>query len=445
MRHSRSTLRFTRAATAAAILLLIGAQGAFADTAAVDADTATVGSQNVVDLGDVAPGSHVSVPLAFVVTCSGTSHVDPGESVTFTLAGGTVPEDGSLTITTTAVGPIGGFPADGQVCPTPAPSASATVTADVLAPTVEGGPYKYALMFSTSTSNGDGGAVGALAFVDLVLTVVSNTPPALQLPAGVTTEGNESNGAMVTFDAAATDAEDAAAPAVDCSPASGSHFALGTTTVACSATDTGGLTTRGAFEETVTDTTAPTIEGPASLVAVTKDAAGTHVAYGPPIAQDVVDPSPDVACAPASGSAFPVGTTTVTCTATDASGNQATASFDVTVRLGQAVFDAPIGPSNVVDVNGSRSIPVKAQLTLDGEGIAGGTVTLVLTPCGGGATARSVDLVPSNGRWTGKVDASGLDAGCWRATALVGSAGLGSFDIRVLGSATPSKAAKPTR
>jgi hypothetical protein len=53
--------------------------------------------------------------------------------------------------------------------------------------------------------------------------------------------------------------------------------------------------------------------------------------------------------------------------------------------------------------------------------------------------------VPSNGRWTGKVDASGLDAGCWRATALVGSAGLGSFDIRVLGSATPSKAAKPTR
>jgi hypothetical protein len=36
-------------------------------------------------------------------------------------------------------------------------------------------------------------------------------------------------------------------------------------------------------------------------------------------------------CSPASGSTFPVGTTTVTCTATDASGNTATCSFTVSV------------------------------------------------------------------------------------------------------------------
>src|SRR6185503_12292687 len=42
-------------------------------------------------------------------------------------------------------------------------------------------------------------------------------------------------------------------------------------------------------------------------------------------------PGVTVVCTPASGSCFPVGTTTVTCTATDASGNTATCSFTVTV------------------------------------------------------------------------------------------------------------------
>lgn len=39
-----------------------------------------------------------------------------------------------------------------------------------------------------------------------------------------------------------------------------------------------------------------------------------------------------VACAPASGSFFPIGTITVTCTATDLAGNTARVSFDVIVN-----------------------------------------------------------------------------------------------------------------
>src|SRR4030095_4604501 len=42
-------------------------------------------------------------------------------------------------------------------------------------------------------------------------------------------------------------------------------------------------------------------------------------------------PGVTVVCNPPSGSCFPVGTTTVTCTATDASSNTATCSFTVTV------------------------------------------------------------------------------------------------------------------
>ncbi len=49
-------------------------------------------------------------------------------------------------------------------------------------------------------------------------------------------------------------------------------------------------------------------------------------------ATDLMDPHPVAQCAPAPGSTFAIGTTLDTCTATDASGNVATASFHVTVK-----------------------------------------------------------------------------------------------------------------
>jgi len=46
------------------------------------------------------------------------------------------------------------------------------------------------------------------------------------------------------------------------------------------------------------------------------------------------DPAPSVVCMPPSGSFFPLGTTLVTCTATDASGNQTSTAFPVVVTPG---------------------------------------------------------------------------------------------------------------
>ena len=48
-------------------------------------------------------------------------------------------------------------------------------------------------------------------------------------------------------------------------------------------------------------------------------------------ATSVFDPSPDVSCAPPAGSVFAIGTTTVSCRATDSGGGTATADFDVEV------------------------------------------------------------------------------------------------------------------
>jgi hypothetical protein len=49
-------------------------------------------------------------------------------------------------------------------------------------------------------------------------------------------------------------------------------------------------------------------------------------------ATDNLDPNPRLSCVPASGSTFPVGTTSVSCSATDRAGNTVSGSFSVVVQ-----------------------------------------------------------------------------------------------------------------
>jgi HYR domain len=71
--------------------------------------------------------------------------------------------------------------------------------------------------------------------------------------------------------------------------------------------------------------------GPGVSSASATSPAGAHVTYTA-TGGDTDGDHVDVACAPASGSTFPIGTTTVSCTATDAHGNSsAPATFTVTV------------------------------------------------------------------------------------------------------------------
>ena len=80
------------------------------------------------------------------------------------------------------------------------------------------------------------------------------------------------------------------------------------------------------------DVTAPVISNvPADITRVADSAAGAVVTFPTPTAVDNTDGAVPVICSPASGSQFPIGTTAVTCTATDASGNSASSSFNVTV------------------------------------------------------------------------------------------------------------------
>lgn len=74
----------------------------------------------------------------------------------------------------------------------------------------------------------------------------------------------------------------------------------------------------------------PTLSCPAAMTASTTSAAGTAVTFTTPTASAGKEPV-SVACTPASGSTFPLGATTVTCTATDALNRSATCTFPVTI------------------------------------------------------------------------------------------------------------------
>ena len=84
------------------------------------------------------------------------------------------------------------------------------------------------------------------------------TPPVLQLPANIIAEATNAAGAVVSFNATATDAKDTNV-VVTCTPASGSLFPFGATTVTCSATNSRNKTATGSFSVTVIDTTAPSV------------------------------------------------------------------------------------------------------------------------------------------------------------------------------------------
>jgi len=77
-----------------------------------------------------------------------------------------------------------------------------------------------------------------------------STPPVLTMPAGITRNATSPSGATVTYTVTATD-DTTPNPTVVCSPASGTVFSVGATTVNCTASDAAGNTSTASFGVTV--------------------------------------------------------------------------------------------------------------------------------------------------------------------------------------------------
>ncbi len=175
-------------------------------------------------------------------------------------------------------------------------------------------------------------AAGNSAQCSFTVTVTDDSEPTLNCPAPITVNNAAGQCSVeVDFAATASDNCDTSITPV-CTPASGSTFSVGTTTVTCEATDAAGNSSQCNFTVTVTDRDAPEINCPAPITQGNDKGQCSAVVNFTATASDNCDPSVTPACTPPSGSVFPIGATTVNCAATDAAGNTANCSFTVTVH-----------------------------------------------------------------------------------------------------------------
>jgi len=204
------------------------------------------------------------------------------------------------------------------------------------------------------------------------VTVTDNTPPVVTAPGPVTLyTGPGATSCSVT--ASDLDGTFGTGSATDNCPGvgavsrsgvpSGNVFPVGQTTLTYSATDAHGNTGTAQQVVTVIDNTAPVISCPANITLDPSCPTGAIATYSTPTATDNCGVQSVVRTAgPASGSVFPIGTTTVTYTATDIYNNQSSCSFTVTVKTPAAVVQDLINEVQASSLTGTQKNGLLSKL-----------------------------------------------------------------------------------
>jgi hypothetical protein len=293
----------------------------------------------------------------------------------------------------------------------------------------------------TATDAHDNSTPGSFA-----VTVVDTTAPSFGPIGDITVEATTLDGRNVSFAPVAFDIVGGTLMGT-CSPASDGLFAVGTTQVDCFATDPSGNRGFAHFNVIVTpppDTTPPHITVPAPISRVATNTTGEIVTYSASAIDDFDGPVA-VSCTPASGSTFSLGTTTVTCTAQDATGNRATTTFTVTVAVSWSSFMQPINSDGSSIFKQGNTVPVKFQLTGASAGIAnlGATIRVqkilnnvtgsVLETISSGAadTGTTFRYDATSGMYIFNLSTTNLSAGTYAVSALVGTSVLGTVNISI--------------
>ncbi len=169
-----------------------------------------------------------------------------------------------------------------------------------------------------------------------IVTVEDNVVPSITCPSNLTRD------ASATCDYVAVGTEFDATSSGNCSTTvsnsfnggatlAGATFPLGNTNVVWTASDMSGNTVTCNITVVVEDNTDPVLTVPSDINVSTDAGTCDAVVTFATSATDNCDASVDILCVPVSGSTFPLGTTTVTCTATDDAGNVTVSTFDVRV------------------------------------------------------------------------------------------------------------------
>ena len=248
---------------------------------------------------------------------------------------------------------------------------SCTVNGSPLAASPASFGFGVTTIVCTSTDSSNNTATSSFT-----VTVLDNIAPVVTVPANATVQATSAAGAVFTFSASANDNVDGSLPPT-CTPASGSTFQIGTTPVECTATDAANNTGSASFSVTVVDTIAPVLTVPANMAVVLSVSATTASVTYSASATDLGQPV-SVTCTSVAGTAptfpvtqqFPVGTTTVTCTANDGRGNTATKTFTVTAQQGYGIL-GPLSPYQAPPktFNSGSSIPIVWKFTIGGVAV----------------------------------------------------------------------------
>lgn len=190
----------------------------------------------------------------------------------------------------------------------------------------------------------------------VVLELTPNFPeplPTIQCPAPITVPNAPGQcGAAVTFSPTVSGmCLDVSAVS---SPASGTFFPVGPTNVSAYAKSASGPQSDPCqFTVTVQDTEKPVITCPAPIVVNAVSPQGVAVPFSVTASDNC---SASVTSIPASGSVFPIGTTTVNDNAQDPSGNQSSCSFTVHVKgAAEQTADLITAVSNLATNAGIRN------------------------------------------------------------------------------------------
>jgi hypothetical protein len=168
-------------------------------------------------------------------------------------------------------------------------------------------------------------------------------PPSITAPAGITTGNDPGLASAVVAVSSPVASDNCQGVKVSSVRSDGAAidapYPVGVTTITWTATDAAGNTTSVTQTITVLDIEAP-VFGPSAqsvLMVNATSPSGAVVDYQLTATDNVAVTS--LTCTKPSGSTFPIGSWPVTCTASDAAGNRASLSFDVTVLDAQAQME----------------------------------------------------------------------------------------------------------
>ncbi len=346
------------------------------------------------DAGSISGGWCVTLTTTAPTTTTVTATPNPstfGQPVTVTAAvasGGAPVPDGTVTFT------AGGSPVGG---PVPL-AADGTATLTTTALTVGAHPI-------TGTYTGAAGYLESAGTLTQVVnpattttTLTSDASPAAQGQAVTFTATVNSHGTPVAEGTVAFAVDgtvvdpDVALDAAGTATFTYAALAPGSRTVLAQYNGTSNYLTSQATSS-VTVNAQPAITLPASITVDATSSSGSVVTFTA-TATDPEDGALTPACSPVSGSSFPVGTTTVTCTAVDARGERASGTFTVTVR--------PHSPKPLPPTPVSTTLTAKSYFGLYSTTLSTSEKRTLRTlvakiPSGAAVTAKATGMVRTGG------------------------------------------------